>query len=330
MKSIFHVGLLPNRNVTACVDIACAAEDLGFEGIWIADSQCLFRDAYSVLSVCAVRTRRLLLGAGVTNPITRHPAVLANSWATLDELSGGRAVLGIGVGESAVHTLGLPPARLAEMERVIDIVRRLMRGEAVQLDGHQVRLPWSSTKVPVVIACSGPRSLQLAGRIADGVLFQAGAEPGFVRYALDNIRIGAEQAGRKLEDVRLYARLACAVHEDRALAREQIKGYAAIAAGTLFKNMPREYFPDALWDELQRMKAQYDYFEHGSDTARHKAFMTDRILDAVSVSGTPDEAIPRLKALRDLGVGEFVCPFTMSDPLPFMRRFAEAVRPHVS
>lgn len=329
MTSIFHIGLLPNRPVDACVDIARAAEDLGFEGIWIADSQCLFRDAYSVLSVSAVRTRKLLLAAGVTNPITRHAAVLAGSWATLDELSGGRAVLGIGVGESAVHTLGLPPARLAELERVIDVVRRLMRGEAVQHDGHEIRLPWSNHRVPVVIASSGPKSLQLGGRIADGVLFQVGAEPGFMRYALENIRIGAEQGGRKLEDVRLYARLACAVHEDRTLAREQIKGYAAIAAGTIFKSMPREYFPDELWEELQRMKAQYDYLEHGSDAARHKALLTDRILDAVSVSGTPDEAIPRLKALRALGVEAFVCPFAMADPLPFMRTFAEAVMPHM-
>jgi 5,10-methylenetetrahydromethanopterin reductase len=172
MRSLFHLGLLPNRSVAACADIAGAAEDLGFEGVWIADSQCLFRDAYSVLSVCAVRTQKLLIAAGVTNPITRHPAVLAGSWATLDELSGGRAILGIGVGESAVYTLGVPPTRLAELERFIDVVRRLMSGEAVELNGHEVRLPWASHHVPVVIACSGPKSLQLAGRIADGVLFQ--------------------------------------------------------------------------------------------------------------------------------------------------------------
>ncbi|MGH8211340.1 MAG: LLM class flavin-dependent oxidoreductase [Steroidobacteraceae bacterium] len=329
MTSIFHLGLLPNRPVAACVDLARAAEELGFEGIWIADSQCVFRDAHSVLSVCAVRTQKLLLAAGVTNPITRHPAVLAGSWATLQEMSGGRAILGIGVGESAIETLGLKPARLADLERVIDLVRRLMRGEAVQHDGHEVRLPWANFHVPVVIAASGPKSLQLAGRIADGVLFQVGAELTFMRYALDNIRIGAEQAGRKLEDVRLYARLACVVHEDRALAREQIKGYAAVAAGTVFRNMPREYFPDALWDELQRMKAQYNYLEHGSDAAGHRALMTDRILDAVSVSGSPDEAIPRLNALRALGVDAFVCPMSMADPLPFMRTFAAAVMPHV-
>jgi alkanesulfonate monooxygenase SsuD/methylene tetrahydromethanopterin reductase-like flavin-dependent oxidoreductase (luciferase family) len=150
-----------------------------------------------------------------------------------------------------------------------------------------------------------------------------------MQYALDNIGAGARQAGRKLEDLRLYARLACAELPDRELAREQIKGYASIAAGTIFKNMPREYFPDALWDELQRMKSQYDYLEHGSDAARHKAFMTDRILDAVSVSGTPAEAIPRLKELRALGVGAFVCPLAMADPYPYMRTFAQEVMPHV-
>jgi 5,10-methylenetetrahydromethanopterin reductase len=325
-----HLGLLPNRPVAACVGIARNAEELGFAGVWVADSQCVFRDAYAVLAACAGATTRLQLAAGVTNPVTRHLAVLAGSWATLAEMSGGRALLGIGAGESAVHTLGLPPARLKEVEHAVAVLRRLMRGEAVTLDGHEVRLPWARFEIPVVMACTGPKSLELAGRIADGVLFQVGAEPGLVRYALDRIRAGAEQSGRRLTDIRLYARLACAVHEDRALAREQVKGYAAVAAGTVFRHVPREYLPAPLWEDLARMKAAYDYLEHGSDEARHRGLLTDRIVDAVAVAGTPAEAIPRLRALRALGIGEFVCPLAMADPQPFMRALAADVMPAVA
>ncbi|MCC7411259.1 MAG: LLM class flavin-dependent oxidoreductase [Gammaproteobacteria bacterium] len=328
MTVAIHLGLLPNRPVNDCMAIAEAAESLGYAGVWIADSQSVFRDAYTVLSACAVRTRRIRLAAGVTNPVTRHPAVLAGCWASLDELSDGRAILGIGVGESAVHTLGLRPARLAELEHVIGVIRHLIRGESAEHDGHTLRMPWSQREVPVFIACSGPRSLQLAGRIADGVLFQAGAAPELVRYALDNIRTGAEQAGRRLADVRVYCRLACAVDADRDRAREAIKGYAAVAAGTLYKTVPRAYFPAPLWRDLERMKSGYDYLEHGSDEARHRSLLTDRILDAVAVAGTPAEVIPRLETLAGLGVEAFVCPLAMADPIPFMQTLAREVMPY--
>ncbi len=324
----FHLGLLPNRTVAECAAIAEAAEALGYSGLWIADSQSIFRDAYVALAVCAERTRTLRLAAGVTNPVTRHPAVLAGSWATLDEHSGGRAILGIGVGESAVETLGLKPARLAELEHAIALVRRLMRGEPAEHEGRTLRMPWSRRDVPVFIACSGPKSLELAGRIADGVLFQAGAAPELVRYAVDHVRAGAAQAGRRPGDVRLYCRLACAVDADRERAREAIKGYAAIAAGTVFRTIPRAHFPAPLWRDLERMKAGYDYLEHGSDQARHRELLTDRILDAVAVAGTPAQALPRLQAIAALGVQAFVCPLAMADPLPFMRSLARTVMPH--
>jgi 5,10-methylenetetrahydromethanopterin reductase len=102
-----HVGLLPNRPVAEIAELAARAEDLGFAGVWLADSQSIFRDPFCALALCAGRTRRLKLATGVTNPVTRHPATLACSFATLDELSGGRVVLGIGVGESSVETLSL-------------------------------------------------------------------------------------------------------------------------------------------------------------------------------------------------------------------------------
>ena len=100
-----HVGLLPNRPIAEVATLAQRAEALGFRGIWVADSQSIFRDAFAALTLSAAHTRTIVLATGVTNPVTRHPASLACSFATLDELSGGRVVLGIGVGESSVETL---------------------------------------------------------------------------------------------------------------------------------------------------------------------------------------------------------------------------------
>lgn len=287
------------------------------------------RGAFEILAVLAVRTRRMALASGVTHTVTRHPAVIANSIATIDELSGGRAVLGIGIGESAVHNLGLQPEKLAAFTEKLRVIRALLRGEEVEYEGARIRMPWSASQAPIVMACSGPKSLQLAGRIADGVLFQVGAATALARYALDNIRQGAESAGRRLADLRLYMRLACSVGKDRDAARAAVRGYASIAAGTVFRTVPRAYFDDELWADLARFKAAYDYAEHGRNEARHAGLLTDRIVDAVAVAGTPAEAIPRLRELAAMGITGFVWPAGMPEPRPYLEAFARQVMPHV-
>lgn len=287
------------------------------------------RDAYALLSVVAARTDRMRIASGVTNAQTRHLSVLAASWATLDELSNGRAVMGIGVGESSVRNLGLKPDRLADLEAKINALRALMGGDEATHDGETFHLTWPSRAVPIYMACSGPRSLQLGGRVADGVLFQVGSELSFVQYVLDNIRIGAEQVGRKQEDIKLFMRLACAVSADRDKVWEQVKGYAAVAAYTTFQTVPRKYFPEQLWDELSYFNSKYDLYQHGENQAKHNALLTDRIIDGIAVAGAPDEAVPRFQALADMGIDGFVCPAGMDDAMEFIRIFGEEVVPRV-
>jgi 5,10-methylenetetrahydromethanopterin reductase len=326
----FHIGILPRQSVQHSLTTARAVEELGLAGVWIADSHSIMRDAYALLNVLAVQTTRIKLAAGVSPTGTRHPAVLANSWATLDELSGGRAILGIGTGDSAVINLGMRPEKLAAFEEKIKVIRALLRGEEVEYEGARIRMPWSRCQVPIVMACSGPKSLQLGGRVADGVLFQVGADPAFVRYALENIRKGAESSGRQLRDLVLYMRLACAVSDDREKARSQVRGYASVAAGTVFKTIPRAYFDDALWEDVENFRSGYDYVEHGSNRSPQAGLMTDRILDAIAVAGTPDEAISRFRELAKMGMNGFVCPVGMDDPLPYLQTFAEQVVPKVT
>ena len=329
MSLSFHIGCLPNRPLADSIEMGCAAEQMGYGGMWVADSHSLMRDPYAVLTVLATRTKSLQLATGVTLTGTRHPAVLANSWASLDELSGGRAICGIGVGESAVYNLGMKPERLAVFEEKIKVIKALLRGEKVHYEGTEIQMPWSNCEVPIVVASSGPKSLQMAGRIADGVLFQVGAQPRLVDYALDNIRIGAESVGRKLSDLKLYMRIATSVHEDRELAQQDLKGYTAVAAGTVFKTIPQEYFDEALYEDLTRFKAGYDYAEHGSNQSDHSDLLTDRIFDAVAVACPPEEAVARFNALAAKGLDGFVCPFGMPQPIPYMRTFAEQVMPQV-
>lgn len=326
----FHIGILPRDPVDRCLEIGRAAGELGLAGVWIADSHSIMRDPFAVLNLLARQTDCLKLATGVTPTGTRHPAVIANSMATLDEVSGGRAILGLGTGDSAVVNLGLRPERLAAFEEKLLVIRALMRGEEIEYRGAMLRMPWSRCNVPIVMACSGPKALQLGGRIADGVLFQVGADPAFVRYALDNIRTGAESAGRRPEDMTLYMRLACAVHADREKARDEVRGYASVAAGTVFRTIPAAYFDEELRADVERFKAGYDYLEHGSNASRQAALLTDRMLDAIAVAGTPEEALPRFRELRALGIDRFVCPFSMCDPLPWMASLAEDVAPRIA
>ncbi len=329
MSVSFHVGCLPNYPVEASLEMGRRAEELGFGGLWVADSHSVMRDAYSILSILATQTSELMLATGVTHTVTRHPAVLANSWATLQEISNGRAICGIGVGESAVHNLGLKPERLAAFEEKVTVLRALLRGETIEYEGKDIKMPWSTAEVPIVMASSGPKSLRMAGRIADGVLFQVGANPRLVQYALDNIRVGAESAGRKLSDLKLYMRIATSVHEDRDTAQQELKGYTSVAAGTVFKTVPREYFDDDLYADLAEFKAAYDYGEHGSNESRHSDLLTDRIFNAVAVACPPEEAVQRFRILADMGIDGFVSPFGMPEPIPYMETFAEQVIPHV-
>jgi 5,10-methylenetetrahydromethanopterin reductase len=324
MPPRIHVGILPNRPVAAIAEIAELAEELGFAGIWVADSQSIFRDAFAALTLSAARTRTLSLATAVTNPVTRHPATIACSFATLNELSGGRAILGIGVGESSVETLSLRPARLASLERAALVLRGLMAGDEVEWDGARIRMSWSGQAVPIVFASSGPRSLETAGRVADGVLFQVGAEPAMVRYAFEHIDRGA--AGRR---VTRYMRLACAVGHDRDAARRATAGYVAAAAGTIFRSAPAEALDPKLLQDIWTMKERYDYYEHTSTTAAHAELVTERIIDAVAVAGTPAEVIRRLRGLSALGVDEFVLTVTTPQPAATLRLLAEEVLPHL-
>ena len=138
MSVSFHIGCLPNRPVQDCLRMGQLSEELGYAGIWVADSHSIMRDAFTILSVLATQTHSLQLASGVTHTVTRHPAVLANSWATLQELSQGRAICGIGVGESAVHNLGLKPERLAVFEKKITVLRALLKGDAVEYEGTEI------------------------------------------------------------------------------------------------------------------------------------------------------------------------------------------------
>lgn len=323
----FDLGITPDAPARDVAELALDAEALGFAGLWVADSQSLFRDAFAVLAAVALRTKSLVLATGVTNCTTRHPAVLAGAAATLAELSGGRFVLGIGAGGSSVQTLGLRPARLARLEEAMTAVRALAKGESATWEGHETRTPWARADVPVYLAASGPRALELAGRVADGVVVQAGAHPALVRHALERVQAGSDAADRAPEAVALCARVGCMVDRDRDRAREAMRSYAADAAKTVLDSVPRARLPEDLVEDLDELNARYDWYGHGHGRS-HGSLVGDRLLDAFAIAGEPAEVAERLRALAKLGVRKVILRGAgIRDAAAFARAFANDVFP---
>jgi 5,10-methylenetetrahydromethanopterin reductase len=321
----FDIGLLPQEPVADLIDLVVAAENLGFGGVWIADSQCIFRDVYVALALCAMRTQRILLATGVTNPITRHPAAIACSIATIDELSGGRAILGMGTGFSAVHTLGLKPASLKTLEDATRCIRALMQQQTTTYEGKEIKMTWPVRSPPIYFAASGPKSLAMAGRIADGIVFQVGADPVLIEYAINHVLTCARQVGRKRSQFQLCARLGCAVSDDREVARNEIRAYAAAAAETVFQSNPEDTLADDLTADLKKLKDRYDYYQHASLEADYLSFVTDRIIDSMVIAGTPEEVVPRFRAIAEMGVDRIVIPLIGNDRQKMLETLATKV-----
>src|ERR1044071_4702441 len=212
----FGLNRFDARSVSEFVADVRRAEALGWDVAWQPDSQLRRRDTYVLMAAAAQATERIQIGTLLANPINRHPTVTASSIATVDELAPGRIVLGWGVGDPAVRLAGLKPARIAELESSTRLMRALLDGREVEVGAARpARLP-HHRPVPIWIAAGGPKTLRMAGGIADGVFIRVGTHPANIATSVDAIRAGAKDAGRDPASVRLGAIFHTALVEDSA------------------------------------------------------------------------------------------------------------------
>ena len=195
----YGVGLFPTEPLPKMIRLAKLSEKLGFSHIWIGDSHLIWREAYVNMAATALNTFRVKIGTGVTNPLTRHPSVVASAYATLEELAPRRFTVGIGLGDSSVETMGMKPARLEYFEKTIQQMRALLAGEEVELETGKIHLKHScKKKIPIYIAASGPKMLELSGRIADGIIVLVGIADEYLRQAKERIEAGERPRDRIL------------------------------------------------------------------------------------------------------------------------------------
>lgn len=333
MRFQFGIGML-SRDLRLTADCARLADDLGFDLVRLADSQSLFHDCYVGLALIALSTQRVKVGPAVTNPVTRHPVVTAGAVATLDDLSGGRAFLGIGAGDSALHNLGERPATAEMIREYVVAIRELFRHRETIYRGKRVRLTWPTREVPIWIGATGPKALRMAGAVADVVILGSGFWPARIRADLAYVEEGARAADRRLEDVELWAFGPGNTADTRdAAIRPLLAALADRGRHALARQLADEQPPPELVPALQRLAREYRLEEHqGGATSSNARLveelgLTDYLAARFALAGTPEECIAQARAVAATGVRGLMLTIVSPDARASIRAIGERVLP---
>jgi 5,10-methylenetetrahydromethanopterin reductase len=331
----FGTGTTP-RDFESYREWLDVAESSGcFSLLTTGDSQSLWAEPFVALTYAATLTRRPQLGITVTNPMTRHPAVAASAAVALQQLSGGRFRYGIGTGDSALRNIGVRTAQLEELEEYVLAVRSLTRTGQATWRGNRLRLDWAQALVPIWIAAEGPRSLRLAGRIADGVILSNCLTRERSDWAMGLIAEGAAASGRNPEEIEVWW-MANVVPS--ASVEDGVRSIRSVLAGTANHayrhSIEDKGVPESLRDAIAQLQARYDSSVHANPAlADHNAQLVDELglrdwLAAQStIAGPPSAIIERLREVRSYGVRRILLGQFVADPLAFMRTFAIEIAP---
>jgi 5,10-methylenetetrahydromethanopterin reductase len=296
------VGISPRQPLRAFAEQVAELEAAGVGRVWLIDSQLAMKDVYVGLALAALHTSTTQLGTGVTNPLTRHPTVTAASIAAISELSGGRAVLGVGAGDSAVYGIGARPAKVAPMEEALRFWRAVLNGGEGEWEGRPYRLPHLAAPVKLYLAVSQPRMCALAGRLADGAIVMGPSTPAFVRQQVGWIEGGISEAGRQRSEVEIC--LMTTLSEDV----DDVRSWASTEARLIadFAELPAGLEPFA--EEIRRAKEDYDFSQHLSVHAGHQGAVSDGLARALAVAGSAEQCAARLGELKATGADGFIFP----------------------
>ena len=297
--------------ISGAAERAARAEEAGWDGITFTDSQNLCPDPFVVFAVVAGATERIQLATGVTNVHTRHPAALATAAATVQEISGGRFVLGTGRGDTALFHLGLPPMPVAEFFERTTRLQTYLAGGTIDIDGRESRIRWLDSahagKVPLDIAASGPKVIEYSARTAERITFALGADPDRVAWGIALARAAADDAGRDPAELTFGSYVSIGCHPDLDAARAMVHG--SVAAFAHFSSMPGSTGAGLAHDDqgiVAEVGRSYDSNQHLRNDATHTAALTGEFIDRFAVTGPPKRVIDRLQQLAALGIDRFV------------------------
>lgn len=329
MLEIWRAG---GSNTGASPELAREVEAQGWDGQMFMCSQNLSADPWAQMGVWACSTERLKLSPGVTNPFTRNLAVTAGAAATIQSISNGRAVLGIGRGDSALAYLGHAPVGTRSFERSLGFLQRLLRGEEIPFEEfgssgdappvahlslgdkpEGVRLRWlpeGLPKVPLDVAATGPKVIRMAARIAERVTFSVGAEPERIEWALGTARAERQSQGLGDDGVSYGAQLVVVCHPDMDVAMETAMHMAPpLARFQVIEGKQVGPQGEEAAKNLENIKGGYDMTKHGEVGSKEKikgGALSPEFVKNFAIVGSPDRVTERLLGLRKLGLERFV------------------------
>ena len=293
----FGIEFVPQIPLDELVRLVKIAEDVGFEYAWITDHY-NNKNVYETLALIAANTETIKMGPGVTNPYVRSPAISASAIATIDEISNGRATFGIGPGDKATfEALGIAWEKpVSTIKAAIADINTLLDGGKTEAGAALGGAKKVQDAIPIYMGAQGPKMLETAGEIADGVLINA-SNPKDYEAAMPMIKKGI---GDQAKDFDVAAYTATSIGPDSEAAKNAAKIVVAfIAAGSPPQVIERHGLPEGFNTQMGEFLAQGNF--GGAIGA-----VTDEALDAFSVCGTPDEFIPKIEALADMGVTQYV------------------------
>ena len=293
----FGIEFVPQIPLDELVRLVKIAEDVGFEYAWITDHY-NNKNVYETLALIAANTETIKMGPGVTNPYVRSPAISASAIATIDEISNGRATFGIGPGDKATFdALGIAWEKpVSTIKAAIADINTLLAGGKTEAGAALGGAKKVQDAIPIYMGAQGPKMLETAGEIADGVLINA-SNPKDYEAAMPMIKKGI---GDQAKDFDVAAYTATSIGTDSEAAKNAAKIVVAfIAAGSPPPVIERHGLPEGFNTQMGEFLAQGNF--GGAIGA-----VTEEALDAFSVCGTPDEFIPKIEALADMGVTQYV------------------------
>lgn len=307
----FALGVTNCRPAEDVLAAVTEAEALGAEIAFIAeDINC--RDSFVLGALASSRTSRIRVATGVANPYTRNPTSLAMATATLDEVSGGRAILGLGSSSPSLieGQMGIPAgASVGVMREAVSIIRGLLAGQTVTLQGRRFRYQDArlearpvQARIPIFFAAMGPQMLRLVGQVADGVLLNVGATTEYIAWAIGEIRAGAEAAGRSMDAITVAAWLTAYVTEDFTGGLERARQWLA---GML--SIPRQgelLLAHAGGDPaiLPAIREVCGLYPNRGDRAAGARLISPELAERMTIIGDRARAAERLREYRAAGV----------------------------
>ena len=317
MKVSFAINLAPGdpllgRDDTARFsDLVRMAEDFGAEAVGTYDSAFVGGDAFLRATLIALASSRARVGLRPTNPLTREPQVMASFLASLDSLTGGRAFMDIGSGDSAVLNIGHKIASRARIEDFVICVRNLLATGEATYQGRPQRVRWSSSairaRIPISLCAEGPKMLHLGGRIGDGVIAGTGLLPEIIDDTIVRIHAGAREAGRKPTDVDIWFTTRTSLHEDRARALDNVKAsVSSILNHSMRQGLDDKHVPNDLRTKIEQYVDGYVLYDHVVHEGRNPRRMdelglTDYAIRRFALAGNVGDWIARIEELASAG-----------------------------